>query len=174
MSLVLVRVHHHEIVYQVVLFSSSFSTSVFLPLCWNTIAVVTCVCTNAEWSEYHSLTVFSRHNVPYMLSERGRFVWNIFLLCVSGVQSGRCRYLHPESSFLSPDSVFVYLNGCVCILEHTELVFGMLTFCSFCHRAVVEVCVFEESCDFTENDKKWETTFPKSLDWGWLLIFPSE
>lgn len=56
--------------------------------------------------------------------------------------------------FTEPDSVFVYLNGCVCILEHTELVIGMLTFCSFCHRAVVEVCVFEESCDFTENDKK--------------------
>lgn len=80
-------------------------------------------------------------------------------MCVSGVQSGRCRYLHPESSFLSlhfaePDSVFVYLNGCVCLLEHTELVVRMLTFRSFCHRAVVEVCVFEGSCDFTENDKK--------------------
>lgn len=56
--------------------------------------------------------------------------------------------------FTKPDSACVCLNGCVRILEHTGLVIVMLTFCSFCHRAVVEVCLSEESCNFTENDTK--------------------
>lgn len=44
----------------------------------------------------------------------------------------------------------------VCILEHAGLVIVMLTLCSFCHRAAVEVCLSEESCDFTENETQNE------------------
>lgn len=62
------------------------------------------------------------------------------------------------------------------ISEHTGFVIVTLT-CSFCHRAVVEVCVSEESCNFavnyTKKQKKTEHV-PKAIDGVRLIssVFP--